>query len=79
MARIMILFGYLWLTLGLLILLTQAAETTTADESTATAASLLKIWDLDSGCDNEMQRELSGASSQRGPFSSPVSTRGSML
>ncbi|VZH87881.1 unnamed protein product [Fusarium fujikuroi] len=51
----MVLFGYLWLTLGLLILLTQAAETTTADESTTTAASLLKIWDLDSGCDTEIE------------------------
>ncbi|KAF5672222.1 hypothetical protein FCIRC_8475 [Fusarium circinatum] len=51
----MILLGYLWLTLGLIVLLTQAAETTTADESTATTASLLKIWDLDSGCDNEIQ------------------------
>ncbi|KAF5591876.1 hypothetical protein FPANT_5548 [Fusarium pseudoanthophilum] len=51
----MTLFGYFWLTLGLLILLTQAAETTTADESTATAASLLKIWGLDSGCDTEIE------------------------
>ncbi|CVL01301.1 uncharacterized protein FPRN_11698 [Fusarium proliferatum] len=51
----MVLFGYLWLTLGLLILLTRAAETTTADESTTTAASLLKIWGLDSGCDTEIE------------------------
>ncbi|KAF4335489.1 hypothetical protein FBEOM_10666 [Fusarium beomiforme] len=53
----MVLFNYLWLFFGLVVVpisATEATETTTAHDSTATTNSLLKIWDIDDGCESEI-------------------------
>ncbi|KAF9776818.1 hypothetical protein IL306_004936 [Fusarium sp. DS 682] len=54
----MIFFEYLWLTFMLFVLpisAAEATETTAADDSTATSTSLLKIWDVDKSCKDELE------------------------
>ncbi|KAF5646032.1 hypothetical protein F52700_1981 [Fusarium sp. NRRL 52700] len=54
----MVIFGYLWFLLWLLavpISVSEATQTTSAGYSIATSTSLLKIWNVDKSCDDELE------------------------